>query len=148
MKRTTILGLVGFLVVILAFDAVIAQPPGGGGGRGRGGRGGGGVNAGQILGMLAFDAESNLSDEQLVGLRNALQPVYQKQQDLMRSVRSGDRDFQDVREDMMALRGELLEAVSAVLTTAQVERLKTQMQRQANRGGRGGQGGRGGGGGR
>ena len=148
MKRTTILGLVGFLVVILAFDAVIAQPPGGGGGRGRGGRGGGGVNAGQILGMLAFDAESNLSDEQLVGLRNALQPVHQKQQDLMRSVRSGDRDFQDVREDMMALRGELLEAVSAVLTTAQVERLKTQMQRQATRGGRGGQGGRGGGGGR
>ena len=148
MKRTTILGLVGFLAVILAFDATIAQPPGGGGGRGRGGRGGGGVNPGQILGMLAFDAESNLSDEQLVGLRNALQPVYQKQQDLMRSVRSGDRDFQSVREDMMALRGELLEAVSAVLTTAQVERLKTQMQRQATRGGRGGQGGRGGGGGR
>ena len=146
MKRTTILGLVGFLAVILAFDATIAQPPGGGGGRG--GRGGGGVNAGQILGMLAFDAESNLSDEQLVGLRNALQPVHQKQQDLMRSIRSGDRDFQDVREDMMALRGEFLKAVSAVLTKAQVERLITQMQRQANRGGRGGQGGRRGGGGR
>ena len=146
MKRTTILGLVGFLASILAFDATIAQPPGGGGGRG--GRGGGGVNAGQILGMLAFDAESNLSDEQLVGLRNALQPVHQKQQDLMRSIRSGDRDFQDVREDMMALRGEFLEAVSAVLTKAQVERLITQMQRQANRGGRGGQGGRRGGGGR
>lgn len=140
MKRFGVIGVLAFLVAALVCDTVVAQP--GGGGRQRRGGGGGGVNAQQILGMLAFDAESNLTDQQLVGLRNALKPVHQKQNDLMRSVRSGERDFQDVREDMMALRGELLEAVSSVLSPAQVDRLKEQMQRQAQRGGRG-QGGRG-----
>ncbi len=99
------------------------------------------MNASQILGMLAFDAESNVTDDQLVKLRSALNPVHKKQQDLLRAVRSGDRDFQDVREDMMALRGELLDAVSSVLSSVQVDRLKEQIQRQSNRGGRGGDGG-------
>jgi len=148
MRRFMTVGLLALRATALAFDRVVAQP-GGGGGRG-GRRGGGGVNAQQILGMLAFDAESNVTDDQLVKLRNALNPVHQKQQDLLRDVRSGERDFQDVREDMMALRGELLEAVSTVLSSAQVDRLKEQIQRQSNRGGRGGQGGgrggRGGGG--
>jgi len=154
MRRLLTIGLLSVLAVAFTFELVVAQPGGGGGGQrgGRGGRGGGSVNAQQILGMLAFDAESNLTDDQLVKVRKALMPVHQKSQDLMRSVRSGERDFQDVREDMMALRGELLTAVSSVLTTAQVDRLKEQMQRQANRGGGGGGRGRreggGGGGGR
>ena len=143
MQRLFTVGLLTLMAAALTLDAVIAQP--GGGGRRRGG---GGINAQQILGILAFDAESNVTDEQLVQLRNTLRPVHQKQQDLMRSVRSGERDFQDVREDLMALRGDFLDAVSSVLTTAQVDRLKEQMQRQANRGGgRGGWGQRGGGGG-
>ena len=144
MKRLATIGMLATMAAVLMFDTVMAQPEGGGRRRG-----GGGVNASQILGMLAFDEESNVTDDQLVRLRNALKPINQKQNDLMRSVRSGDRDFQDVREDMMALRGELLEAVSSVLNTAQVERLKEQMQRLAQRG-QGGEGGRrqrGGGGG-
>ncbi|HAA76153.1 TPA: hypothetical protein DCE37_13640 [Candidatus Latescibacteria bacterium] len=142
MKRLITLGLLALTFALVT--EVLAQP--GGGGRRRGG---GGVNASQILGMLAFDAESNITDDQLVKLRAALKPVHQKQTDLLRSVRSGERDFQDVREDMLSLRGELIEAVSAVLRAAQVERLKTQMQRQAQRGGgqRGQRGQRGGGGG-
>ena len=142
MKRLITLGLLALTFALVT--EVLAQP--GGGGRRRGG---GGVNASQILGMLAFDAESNITDDQLVKLRAALKPVHQKQTDLLRSVRSGERDFQDVREDMISLRGELIEAVSAVLRAAQVERLKTQMQRQAQRGGgqRGQRGQRGGGGG-
>ncbi len=148
MRRFFIAVLLTGLTVGFTFEAAVAQP--GGGGRG-GRRGGGNVNASQILGMLAFDTESNLTDDQLVGLRLALKPVHQKQQDLMRSVRSGERDFQDIREDMMGLRGKLLAAVSSVLNEAQVDRLKKHMQRQATRGGRGGAGGRGnrgGGGGR
>ncbi len=135
MRRFTTVGVLALLAAALTFDTVVAQPGGGRGGR----RGGGGVNAQQILGMLAFDAESNVTDDQLVKLRKALMPVHQKQQDLMRSVRSGESDFQDVREDMMALRGSLLEAVSSILSTTQVDRLKSQMQR--NRDGRGGRGG-------
>ena len=144
MKRLITLGLLALTFALVT--EVLAQP--GGGGRRRGG-GGGGVNASQILGMLAFDAESNITDDQLVKLRAALKPVHQKQTDLLRSIRSGERDFQDVREDMLSLRGELIEAVSAVLRAAQVERLKPQMQRQAQRGGgqRGQRGQRGGGGG-
>ena len=136
MRRFTTIGFLALLVVAFTFEPVVAQP---------GGRGGGGVNASQIIGMLAFDVESNLLDDQLVKLRKVLKPVHQKQQDLLRSVRSGDRDFGDVREEMMSLRGELLEAVSSVLTTAQVDWLKKQMRRQANRGGGGSRGDRGGG---
>ena len=138
MRRFTTIGLLALLAVAFTFEPVVAQP---------GGRGGRRVNASQIIGMLAFDTESNLSDDQFVKLRNVLKPVHQKQQDLLRSIRSGDRDFEDVREEMTSLPGELLEAVSSVLTTAQVDRLKTQMQRQANRGGGGSRGGRRGGGG-
>jgi len=135
MRRLTAVGIVGLMAGLLMFDVAVAQQ-GGGGGRGRRGGGGGGVNASQILGMLAFDEDSNVTDDQLVKLRNALKPVHQKQNDLLRSVRSGERDFQDVREDMMSLRTELLSAVSSVLSEPQVERLKEQMQRQAQRGGR------------
>lgn len=137
MRRFLTIGAIALLVAGLTADTLLAQP---GGGRGRRG-GGGGMGAPQILGMLAFDAESNVTDDQLVKLRGALMPVHQKQQDLMRSVRSGERDFQDVREDMMALRNAYLEAVSTVLSPAQVERLKSQMQRQGQRGQRGQRGG-------
>ena len=135
MRRLAMTGVLALMAAALTCDTVVAQPGGGGGG-GRRGAGGGGINASQILGMLAFDQESNITDDQLVKLRNALRPVNQKQNDLMRSVRSGERDFQDVREDMMSLRTELLAAVSSVLSPPQVERLKDQMQRQAQRGGR------------
>jgi hypothetical protein len=138
MKRFLVYGL----LVALSFAAtaeVMAQP---GAGRRRGG--GSGVNPGQILGMLAFDTETNLTDEQLVNLRQVLIPIQKKQQDLMRGIRSGEHDFQDARADMMALRGDLLNAVSTVLNQAQVERLKQQMKRAQDRGGRGGRGGQGG----
>ena len=139
MKRFITIGVITLVAAAFTFNTLVAQPGGGG----RNGRGSGGVTAQQILGMLAFDAEYHVTDDQLVKLRNALMPVNRKQQDLMKSVRSGDRDFQDIREDMMALRGELLGAVSNVLSTKQVDRLKTQMQRQTSRrgrtGGRGGQ---------
>ena len=113
--------------------AIVEAQPGGG----RGGRGGGGVSPSQILGILAFDQQAAVTDEQLVKLREVLMPVNTKQRELMASVRSGERDFQDVREDMMALRAEVLKAVSGVLSESQVEILKQRMQRQG-RGGRGG----------
>lgn len=121
--------------LVIGTATVEAQPGGGGGGRG--GRGGGGVSPSQILGILAFDQQAAVTDEQLVKLREVLMPVNTKQRELMASVRSGERDFQDVREDMMALRAEVLKAVSGVLSESQVEILKQRMQRQG-RGGRGG----------
>ena len=138
MKRFAMWSMLVLMGAVLVCDSVTAQP---GGGRGRGG---GGVNAAQILGMLAFDAESNVTDDQLVKLRQALMPLHQKQQDLLRSVRSGERDFQDVREDMLGLRSELLTAVSSVLSADQVDRLRDQMQRQGQRRGQRGGGQRGG----
>lgn len=142
MKRFATIGMLLLSAAIVTADVVIAQQ-GGGGGRRRGG--GGGVNAALILGTLAFDTESNVTDAQLIQVRNALKPLHQKQQDLLRSVRSGERDFQEVREDMTALRGELLEALSSVLSAQQVDRVKEVMQRQGNRGQRGRRGGGGGG---
>ena len=126
--------ILSFLAIVIAgvADTVEAQPGG------RGGRGGrGGVSPEQILGIAAFDAKAAVTDQQLIRLRNALKPIRKRQQELMASVRSGERDFGDVRDDMMALRGEAIGAVSSVLSEAQVEAIKQRMQRQG-RGGRGG----------
>lgn len=140
MRRSIV--VVSCLAALLVIGtATVEAQPGGGGGR-RGGRGGGGVSPSQILGILAFDQQAAVTNEQLVKLREVLMPVNTKQRELMASVRSGERDFQDVREDMMGLRAEVLKAVSGVLSESQVKILKQRMQRQG-RGGRGG-GGRGG----
>lgn len=133
------------LVISLVMGVETTEAQRGGGGEGgRGGRGGGrggGVSPSQILGILAFDEQAAVTNDQLVKLREALKPVNVKQNELMATVRSGERDFQDVREEMMALRGEVLTAVSAVLSESQVKILKERMQRQG-RGGRGGGGNR------
>ncbi len=134
MRRSRL--VLSLLVIALAATAVEAQP---GAGRGGGGGRGGGVGPEQILGIMAFDERAAVTNEQLLKLRDALKPILVKQRELMASVRSGERDYQDVREEMMTLREEVLEAVSSVLSEGQVEILKQRMQRQG-RGGRGGRG--------
>ena len=140
MKTSTRFAVFGLTFAMTATAYVEAQPEGGRGGR-RGGPGAGGVSAEQVLGILAFDEKAGVTDKQLVKLRTALTGVYEKRQKLMNSIRSGERDFQDVREEMMGLRVEILQVVSSVLSEKQVEALKERMQRQQRgRGGRGGEG--------
>ena len=130
--------------------ALEAQP----GGR-RGGSGGG-VAPEQIFGLLAFEEKFNVTDKQLIALREVLGPLYVEQRQMMAEMFSsgsrGETDFRALREKMREQQSKMREKMMAALTTAlsaeQVEALKAHMQQgQRQRGGpRGGGGGPGGGG--
>jgi hypothetical protein len=135
---------------MLAALPAIAQPGGGGG---RGGSGGG-VSPGQILGLMAFEDKFEVTDEQLIALRSSLKESYVKEQEMLAEMLGGgggDRQAmrEKMRESQMAMRSEVMDKVSEVLSEDQVEVLKTHMQEQQERRGQfgGGRGGRGGGGG-
>lgn len=154
LKRKWILGAaLGCLLVALP---AIAQPGGGGGGRGMGGGGGrgmmgGGLSPEQVLGMLAFDDEYAVTDEQLVKLRAGLKATYVKQQNMMADMASGG-DWQamreTMRENMENMREEVMATLGQVLNEEQLTKFNQQMEEaQARRGQWGGGGQRGGGGG-
>lgn len=130
MKRFHIL-LFAAAVVLLAASArdVVAQPGGGA-------RGGARITATMVLGALAMEEKLAVTDAQLLELRKALKPVYGKEQEIMAQMRAGERE--DAREKMMALRGELMEAISTVLSEEQIDGLKKHIQSQQRSGGRGG----------
>ena len=135
--------------------ALEAQP----GGR-RGGSGGG-VSPEQVFSLLAFDEKFNVTDKQLIALRQALKPLFVEQRQMMAEMfssgsRGGETDFRALREKMREQQSKMREKMMAALTTAldaeQIEALKAhlqqaQRQQQRQRGGPrgGGEGPQGGG---
>ena len=119
-----------------------AQP----GGR-RGGMGGG-IAPEQIFSLLAFDEKFNVTDKQLIALRQALKPLFVEQRQMMAEMfsggRGGETDFRALREKMREQQSKMREKIMAALATAldaeQIEALKThlqqaQRQQQRQRGG-------------
>ena len=121
--------------------ALEAQP----GGR-RGGMGGG-IAPEQIFSLLAFDEKFNVTDKQLIALRQGLKPLFVEQRQMMAEMFSGGRgetDFRALREKMREQQSKMREKIMAALATAldaeQIEALKThlqqaQRQQQRQRGG-------------
>ena len=118
--------------------ALEAQP----GGR-RGGMGGG-MAPEQIFSLLAFDEKFNVTDKQLVALRQALKPLFVEQRQMMAEMFSGEVDFRAMREKMREHQTKMREKIMAALATAldaeQIEALKAhlqqaQRQQQRQRGG-------------
>ena len=144
-----------WIVAICLSSAVAleAQP----GGR-RGGSGGG-VSPEQVFSLLAFDEKFNVTDKQLIALRQALKPLFVEQRQMMAEMFSGGRgetDFRALREKMREQQSKMREKMMAALATAldaeQIEALKAhlqqaQRQQQRQRGGPrgGGEGPQGGG---
>ena len=128
-------------VVVLGLSSTVAleaQP----GGR-RGGVGGG-IAPEQIFSLLAFDEKFNVTDKQLVALRQALKPLFVEQRQMMAEMFSGEVDFRAMREKMREHQTKMREKIMAALATAleaeQIEALKAhlqqaQRQQQRQRGG-------------
>ena len=122
--------------------ALEAQP----GGR-RGGMGGG-IAPEQIFSLLAFDEKFNVTDKQLIALRQALKPLFVEQRQMMAEMfsggRGGETDFRALREKMREQQSKMRDKIMAALATAldaeQIEALKAhlqqaQRQQQRQRGG-------------
>ena len=132
-----------WIVAICLSSAVAleAQP----GGR-RGGSGGG-VSPEQVFSLLAFDEKFNVTDKQLIALRQGLKPLFVEQRQMMAEMFSGGRgetDFRALREKMREQQSKMREKMMAALATAldaeQIEALKAhlqqaQRQQQRQRGG-------------
>ncbi|NKB72086.1 MAG: hypothetical protein GKR89_33835 [Candidatus Latescibacteria bacterium] len=155
MLKIAKMGLLALVIGLASSWPAMAQPGGGGGG----GRGmmrmmRGGATPEQLIGMLAFDEKFAVSDSQLVELRKVLKEPYMKQRKMQEEMRTAladggaeEMDWEAVRENMMALRTELMQSVASVLDDGQIETLKKHIQEQQERRGQGGRGGPGGGGG-
>lgn len=121
-----------WVVAVCMSSAVVleAQP----GGR-RGGMGGG-VTPEQVFGLLAFDEKFNVTDKQLIALRQALKPLFVEQRQMMAEMFSsgsrGETDFRALREKMREQQSKMREQMMAALATAldaeQIEALKAHMQ--------------------
>ncbi len=132
-----------WIVAICLASAVAleAQP----GGR-RGGMGGG-IAPEQIFSLLAFDEKFNVTDKQLVALREVLKPLFVEQRQMMAEMfsgRGGETDFRALREKMREQQTKMRDKIMAALATAlddeQIEALKAhlqqaQRQQQRQRGG-------------
>ena len=129
-----------WIVAICLSSAVAleAQP----GGR-RGGTGGG-IAPEQIFSLLAFDEKFNVTDKQLIALRQALKPLFVEQRQMMAEMFSGEVDFRAMREKMREhqtkMRDKIMAALATALDAEQIEALKAhlqqaQRQQQRQRGG-------------
>ena len=123
------------------------------GGR-RGGMSGGmgsGVSPEQVFSLLAFDERFNVTDKQLIALREVLKPLYAEQRQTMAELFSGARDFQAMRQELRDQQAEMRDRITGALATAltgeQIEAVKAHLQQgRRQRGGSwGGDGPRGGG---
>ena len=127
----------------LSSVAVLEAQPGG-----RRGGMGGGIAPEQIFSLLAFDEKFNVTDKQLVALREALKPLFVEQRQMMAEMfsgaRGGETDFRALREKMREHQAKMREKIMAALATAldaeQIEALKAhlqqaQRQQQRQRGG-------------
>lgn len=117
----------------------------------RGGMGGG-MAPEQVFSLLAFDEKFNVTDKQVVALRQALRPLYVEQQQVLAEMFSGEVDFramrQKMREQQTKMRDKIMTALATALDAEQIEALKAHLQQaQRQRGGPrgGGDGPRGGG---
>lgn len=117
----------------------------------RGGMGGG-MAPEQVFSLLAFDEKFNVTDKQVIALRQALKPLYAEQQQMLAEMFSGEVDFRAMREKMREqqtkMRDKIMTALATALDAEQIEALKAHLQQaQRQRGGPrgGGDGPRGGG---
>ena len=106
--------------------------------RGRRGGTGGGVSPEQVFSLLAFDEKFNVTDKQLVALREVLKPLFVEQRQMLAEMfsggRGGETDFRAMHEKMREQQAEMREQIMAALATAleaeQVEALKAHLQQQ------------------
>ena len=121
------------VAICLSSVAVLEAQPGG-----RRGGMGGGVAPEQIFSLLAFDEKFNVTDKQLVALREVLKPLFVEQRQMLAEMfssgRGGETDFRAMRERMREQQAEMREKIMAGLATAleaeQVEALKAHLQQQ------------------
>ena len=124
-------------IIVLGLSSVAvleAQP-----GSRRGGMGGG-IAPEQVFSLLAFEEKFNVTDKQLVALREVLKPLFVEQQQMMAEMFSsasrGETDFRALREKMREQQSKMREQIMAALATAlddeQIEALKAHLQ-QAQR---------------
>ena len=128
----------------LSVVGVLEAQPGGWRG-GPSGRTEAGVSPAQVFSLLAFDEKLNVTDKQLVALREVLKPLYVQQRQLMEEMFSGPggpgaRDFQAMRQELRQQQEEMGDRIMGALATAltgeQIDALKAQLQRgQGRRGG-------------
>ena len=121
------------VAICLSSVAVLEAQPGG-----RRGGMGGGIAPEQIFSLLAFDEKFNVTDKQLVALREVLKPLFVEQRQMLAEMfsggRGGETDFRALREKMREQQTKMREQIMAALATAleaeQVEALKAHLQQQ------------------
>ena len=121
------------VAICLSSVAVVEAQPGG-----RRGGMGGGIAPEQIFSLLAFDEKFNVTDKQLVALREALKPLFVEQRQMLAEMfsgaRGGETDFRALREKMREQQSKMREKIMAALATAleaeQIEALKAHLQQQ------------------
>ena len=135
------------VAICLSSVVVLEAQPGG-----RRGGMGGGMAPEQVFSLLAFDEKFNVTDKQVLALRQALKPLYVEQQQMLAEMFSGEVDFramrQKMREQQTKMRDKIMTALATALDAEQIEALKAHLQQeQRQRGGPrgGGDGPRGGG---
>ena len=135
------------VAICLSSVVVLEAQPGG-----RRGGMGGGMAPEQVFSLLAFDEKFNVTDKQVIALRQALKPLYVEQQQMLAEMFSGEVDFramrQKMREQQTKMRDKIMTALATALDAEQIEALKAHLQQeQRQRGGPrgGGDGPRGGG---
>ena len=119
---------------------------------GRRGGMGGGMAPEQVFSLLAFGEKFNVTDKQVLALRQVLKPLYVEQQQMLAEMFGGEVDFramrQKMREQQTKMRDKIMTALAPALDAEQIEALKAHLQQeQRQRGGPrgGGDGPRGGG---
>ena len=131
------------VAICLTSTVALEAQPGGRRGGTRGGMGGG-MAPEQMFSLLAFDEKFNVTDKQLIALRQALKPLFVEQRQMMAEMFSGEVDFRAMREKMREHQTKMREKIMAALATAldaeQIEALKAhlqqaQRQQQRQRGG-------------
>lgn len=123
------------VAICLSSVVVLEAQPGG-----RRGGMGGGMAPEQVFSLLAFDEKFNVTDKQVIALRQALKPLYVEQQQMLAEMFSGEVDFramrQKMREQQTKMRDKIMTALATALDAEQVEALKAHLQQeQRQRGG-------------
>ena len=77
------------------------------------------LSAEMAVGIVALSPQIGATDEQLLGLRNALAETYRKQTEIRSAMLSGEADFQTAREDMHRLHDEIVQKTAELLDDAQ-----------------------------
>ncbi len=94
----------------------------------------GGMAPEQIFGLLAFDEKFNVTDKQVLALRQALKPLYVEQQQMLAEMFSGEVDFRAIREKMREqqtkMRNKIMAALATALDAEQIEALKARLQQE------------------